>query len=99
MRISVSEIAGRNAVSSKAGDDLYRAIVSHIDDETIELDFAGVEIFSTPFFNLAIARLLERMPADLLNQRLQVLNLSTLGFSTLRRVIDNAKRHYSGLST
>ncbi|WP_429245022.1 STAS-like domain-containing protein [Luteibacter sp. 621] len=98
MRIPVSEISGRNAVSSKAGEALYQEILRRIDVETVELDFAGVEIFSTPFFNLAIGRLLQRMPSDLLNQRLQVLNLSPLGFSTLRRVIDNAKRHYSGTS-
>lgn len=98
MRISVSEIAGRNAVSSKAGEALYKEIVSHIDADSVELDFAGVEIFSTPFFNLAIGRLLEKMPSDVLNQRLHMLNLTPLGFSTLRRVIDNAKRHYSGLT-
>jgi hypothetical protein len=95
MRISVTEIAGRNAVSSTAGEAVYKMILSGIDDEVVELDFAGVEIFSTPFFNLAIARLLDRMPSEVLNQRLHVLNLSPLGFSTLRRVIDNAKRHYA----
>ncbi|PTR30759.1 uncharacterized protein DUF4325 [Luteibacter sp. OK325] len=99
MRIPVAEIAGRNAVSSKAGEAVYKAIIGSIDVETVELDFIGVEIFSTPFFNLAIGRLLERMSADMLNQRLQVVNLTPLGFSTLRRVIDNAKRHYSGLAT
>lgn len=95
MRISVTEIAGRNAVSSTAGDAVYKLIVEGIDKEVVELDFAGVEIFSTPFFNLAIARLLERMSSDVLNERLHVLNLSPLGFNTLRRVIDNAKRHYA----
>lgn len=95
MKISVSEIAGRNAVSSKDGDALYGKIISNIEIEHVELDFADVEIFSTPFFNLAIGRLLERMSPESLNEKLEFINLSPLGFRTLRRVIDNAKRHYS----
>lgn len=95
MKISVNQIAGRNAVSSSDGDALYKQIIANIDADSVELDFEGVEIFSTPFFNLAIGRLLERMPPDVLNSRLHVVNLSSLGFRTLRRVIDNAKRHYA----
>jgi len=98
MKISVSEFAGRNAVSSKDGEILFNKIISTIEVEHVVLDFAGVEVFSTPFFNLGIGRLLERMPADKLNQRLEFVNLSQLGFRTLRRVIDNAKQHYASIN-
>jgi hypothetical protein len=99
MKISVNQIAGRNAVSSADGDALYKQIIANIEADRVELDFAGVEIFSTPFFNLAIGRLLERMSSDTLNTRLEFVNLSPLGFRTLRRVIDNAKRHYADSSS
>lgn len=94
MKINVVEISGRNAVSSSDGQELYSQIIAKIDDEPVELDFAGVEVFSTPFFNLGIGRLLEKMSPELLNTRLKVVNLSHLGMRTLRRVIENAKRHY-----
>jgi len=98
MKISVIDIAGRNAVSSKDGETLYNEIMRNIDVDRIELDFEGVEIFSTPFFNLGIGRLLERLSTDELNKKLEFQHLSNLGFQTLRRVIDNAKKYYASTS-
>lgn len=95
MKISVISISGRNAVSSKDGETLYKKITENLGEELIELDFDGVEIFSTPFFNLGIGRLLEHLSADELNKKIEFKHLSHLGFQTLRRVIDNAKRHYA----
>ncbi|MGO4503259.1 MULTISPECIES: STAS-like domain-containing protein [unclassified Dyella] len=95
MKISVINIAGRNAVSSKDGEALYNLIMHNIADGHIELDFSGVEVFSTPFFNLGIGRLLARLSTDELNKKLEFQHLSPLGFQTLRRVIDNAKKHYA----
>jgi hypothetical protein len=100
MKIDVKSISGQNAVSSHHGDILYQQILSAINrDEVAELDFDGVEIFSTPFFNLAVARLLQDRSSSYLNDRVKFLNLSPVGFSTLRRVIANAKDHYSQPTT
>ncbi|WP_449426846.1 STAS-like domain-containing protein [Rhodanobacter umsongensis] len=95
MKILVKNISGPNAVASHHGDALYKQVVSGIEkDDVVELDFAGIEIFSTPFFNLGIARLLQGRTVGYLNSHVKFVNLSPVGRSTLRRVIDNAKRHY-----
>jgi hypothetical protein len=60
----------------------------------VELDFSGVKVFATPFFNSAIGRLI----ADIDPARLKILlkeeNLTAVGESVLRRVLKNSEEYY-----
>lgn len=94
--IAVKELVGENAMTLNDGE----AVFSQIHDllvhgETVELDFNGVEIFASPFFNAGIGRLLADCQPDILNSRLKFQHLSALGDRILRRVIENAKEYYA----
>jgi hypothetical protein len=97
VNIFVNRFVGANALTMTDGQRLYGEIhpplLAH---ETVVLDFEGVNIFATPFFNAAIGRLLFDLSADVLRDRLVIKNLSALGASTLRNVIENAKEYYGG---
>ena len=59
-RIFVFELAGKNAISMQNGDKLYKSIHPHLlAGDSIAIDFNGVSLFASPFFNASIALLLK----------------------------------------
>jgi hypothetical protein len=79
------------------GEAVYRQIHDPlVRGETVELDFEGIEVFASPFFNAGIGRLLADLPPDVLNAHLKFEHLSALGDRILRRVIENAKEILRG---
>lgn len=94
--IEVKKLIGENAMTLDDGEVLFRQIHELlVRGETVELDFEGVEIFATPFFNAGIGRLLADLKPEILKAHLKIQHLSALGDRVLRRVIENAKEYYS----
>ena len=62
---------------------------------SVELDFSGINVFASAFFNFAIGQLLQDLSPDSLNQLLKITALPPNGYSILKRVIDNAKHYYA----
>ncbi|KLU25077.1 hypothetical protein EOS_16725 [Caballeronia mineralivorans PML1(12)] len=95
MHIFIKDLVGANALTMTDGQKVFDAIHPNLKrDEAVILDFEGVNIFATPFFNAAVGRLLSDLSSDVLRDRLIFRNLSPLGSSVLRRVIENAKEYY-----
>ncbi|MBX3648730.1 MAG: STAS-like domain-containing protein [Rhodocyclaceae bacterium] len=96
MHINVKELVGENAMTLDDGEAIYARIHAPLKQgETVELDFDGVQVFASPFFNAGIGRLLADLTADGLNARLKFEHLSDFGARVLRRVIENAKDYYA----
>ena len=96
MRCIVNEITGAFAIAPDNGQKLYDQIHPLLlAGQTVELDFDGVRVFASAFFNFAVGQLLKDLSSDLLNQQLHITNLSENGQAILRRVIENAKRYYA----
>ncbi len=96
MHINVKELVGENAMTLDDGDAIYARIHDPLTQgETVELDFDGVQVFASPFFNAGIGRLLGELTTDALNARLKFAHLSDFGARVLRRVIENAKDYYA----
>lgn len=96
MHIKVKELVGKNAMTLDDGEAIYARIHDPLlHGETVELDFDGVDVFASPFFNAGIGRLLGELTADALNDHLKFDHLSDFGARVLRRVIDNAKDYYA----
>lgn len=96
MHINVKELVGENAMTLDDGEVIYARIYDPLKQgETVELDFDGVQVFASPFFNAGIGRLLADLTADGLNARLKFEHLSDFGARVLRRVIENAKDYYA----
>jgi hypothetical protein len=96
MRVSIREEFGRACVDYDLGEQLYAMIHPVLSKgEEVELDFIGVEVFASPFFNASLARLVMDIPTDQLNERLHLPNLNPVGRLTARKSIDNAKEFYT----
>jgi hypothetical protein len=96
MEINIRQDLGENCMTLKQGQSLYDAIYPQLQSgETVELDFMGVRIFASPFFNYAIGQLLRDLKAERLNELLVIKNLNAVGSNTLELVIENAQRYYS----
>jgi hypothetical protein len=91
LRIEVQEITGRTAVDSKDGELVFSSVQPALSgDEVVELDFTGVEIFASPFFNASVALIARHLGELDFQQRLKMTHLSTLGQSVAGDSISNA---------
>lgn len=96
MKCFVRETAGDDAITLDDGQSVYQQIKPELlAGHEVELDFDGVSVFASPFFNAAIGQLLKDLKAEELNRLLRVKNLNSTGHEVLRRVIDNAKKYYA----
>jgi hypothetical protein len=95
MNIVVRELVGENAVTLEDGDKIYQTIFPALkSEEKISIDFTGVKVFASPFFNAAIGKLLKDFIPDALNRLISFLNLNPVGSDVLKRVIENSKQFY-----
>jgi hypothetical protein len=96
MAYKIFDLVGKYAISAESGqkvyDQIYPALIA---GNPVELDFTGVHVFTSPFFNFAIGHLLKDIPADNLNQLVEFKSVSSDGWNVLERVIANAKHYYS----
>jgi hypothetical protein len=96
MNFKVIEMVGAFALSSGCGQQLYDLIYPVLKTgRSVELDFSGVNVVASAFFNVAIGQLLQDFDAEALNQQLKILNITPNAESVLRHVLANAKRYYS----
>jgi len=99
MYLNVSQLVGENAMTLHDGEQVFRSIHDPLlHGDTVELDFEGVRVFASPFFNAGIGALLQDLPAEALKSRLKIAHISDSGARVMRRVIDNAKEFYSSSS-
>ncbi|MEH1920652.1 STAS-like domain-containing protein [Nostoc sp.] len=96
MAYKIFDLVGKYAISAESGQKVYDQIHPvMIAGNPVELDFTGVEVFASPFFNFAIGHLLKDIPADKLNQLVEFTAINSEGWNVLERVIANAKHYYS----
>ena len=96
MIYKIYDIIGENCMTPDEGQKIHDLIYPQLVANTpVELDFIGVNICISPFFNFAIGQLLNNIDADTLNRLIKVSNLNPVGMQVLKVVIDNAKRYYS----
>lgn len=99
-RIFVFELAGKNAISMQNGDKLYKLIHPHLlAGDSIAIDFNGVSLFASPFFNASIALLLKDIPLEKLQKQISFENLNDVGRDLLNHAIGNAISFYNNSET
>lgn len=95
MRVSVKGIVGDSALTLEDGQKIYPLIKRELEHRrAIELDFSGVTLFASLFFNAAFGQLLKDFNPDFLNKLITIHGLSDAGLETMRRSIANAKQFY-----
>jgi hypothetical protein len=96
MTINVRSIIGEFAVAADDGQRMFQKMTTLLGSaDVIELDFTGVRVIATPFFNAAIGRLLKDLPPEELHRKVTFSNLVPVGHDVLARVIENSKQYYS----
>lgn len=96
MTYKIYDIVGEYAITADGGQKVYDRIHPRLlAGNPVELDFTGVKVFASPFFNFAIGQLLRDIAADDLNHLLNFTALNDNGQNVLERVIANAKDYYS----
>lgn len=95
MKILAKEVVGKNAISMQSGSNLYEVMSKELlSGKVVEIDFAGVDLFASPFFNASVGLLLRDLTVDELKSRLKIVNLSDVGRHLLNHVITNAIQYY-----
>ncbi len=96
MRWNIHDLIGENCITLDDGQEVYDLIYPELKSgRPVELDFSGVEVFASPFFNAAFGRLLKDLTPDDLNRLLRVSNLAPVGMDVLKLVIKNSSQYYS----
>jgi len=96
MNVMVNKWTGENAITAEDGQSVYNQIMPELQAKrTVELDFAGVTAFASPFFNTAIGQLLKDFPPEDLNHLLVMKHLPSAGSDVLKLVIENCKKYYA----
>ena len=62
MQVNVKALTGQYAITAEDGNRVFSTLESALDsaEADIVLDFDGVEVFASPFFNAAIGQLLAK---------------------------------------
>lgn len=94
--IDIRTLIGENCITQEDGQKVYDLIHSEIQaGQGVQLDFSGIGVFASPFFNAAVGQLLKDTKPEVLNKLLKIEYLTDTGKVVLRRVIENAKQYYS----
>ena len=94
--VKIKTRIGKNCITIEDGQKIYQIIhKSLLKDNVVKLDFNGVEVFASPFFNTAIGQLLKDIDPESLNHNLKISSLPDSGRATLERVIENSKKYYA----
>lgn len=94
--ISVFKEIGTNCITIEDGQNIFKQVHPFLTKgEAVTLDFEGVSVFASPFFNAAVGQLLRDIKPEALNRLLNLAHLTDNGKVVLRRVIENSKQYYS----
>jgi len=92
----IKEIIGENCITREDGNKVYNIIYPIMKSGgKVELDFEGIGIFASPFFNAAIGHLLKEFNQEDLTRQLFIHRLAPVGSDVLKLVITNSTQYYS----
>src|SRR5712692_6488435 len=96
MRCDIKDLIGENCITLDNGQRVHDQIHPElVAGRSVEVDFTGVSVFASPFFNAAFGRLLKDLTTKELNGLLKVYNLSPVGKDVLKLVIKDSAQYYS----
>lgn len=99
MEILIKEKIGSRCITKNDGQKLYDLISPKLKaEQSVSLDFSGVNQFASPFFNFAIGQLLNDLTAQQVKDRLHIENLNGNGQLVVERVMENASRYHKDLN-
>jgi len=96
VRYTVRELVGDLGITLEDGQRLFDQIHPDLTSgKEVELDFRGVRVFASPFFNTGIGQLMRDLSAAEVRERVKFTNLIPSGKNVLERVMENSSEFYS----
>lgn len=96
MKYQINSLIGKNCITSEDGEKIYELIHSKlVTRNPVELDFTGVNIFASPFFNAAIGQLFKDIQPATIESFLTLSGLNSVGQKLDCKVRENANNYYS----
>lgn len=100
MIINVEKIIASNlALSEEKGEKLYNEIIKELeelkDNEQIILDFKDIKKTITTFFNTSYGKLFSDYSDEIINKRINFINIQDITKFQIKIVKDNAIKFYS----
>ena len=96
MKYQISSLIGKNCITSEDGEKVYELVHSKLlARNPVELDFTGVNIFASPFFNAAIGQLFKDIQPANIESLLTLSGLNAVGQKLDCKVRENANKYYS----
>lgn len=87
------------AVSTEEGEILFNSIKHNLEkDQTIEVDFKGIDLIVSTFLNAAIGQLYGQFKTDFIQDHVHIKNMSEDDLDTLKKVTDRAKEYFNDKS-
>ena len=85
----------KTAFSADDAETLLKTIQPIIDaGDKVVLDFSDIKLFTTLFFNNALAKFVVELGPEQYSEMFEVRNLSEIGRTTYQHSMDNAKDYY-----
>lgn len=95
LKIQVHQVVGDHCVTVAEGWRLYRLLIADLRaGQEVELDFAGVQVFGSAFFNASLGYLLRDFEVEKLRRLVTVSHLQLEAQVALRRVVENCNCIY-----
>ncbi len=96
VKIKVTDLIGKRiCISVEDAQKLFSKVEQLIKDEKqITISFKDITIITACFLNIAIGQLYGSFSEDIVRSQLKVEGLSPDDMGLLKRVVDNAKKHY-----
>lgn len=94
MIVSIFDLFGKNVVSYQQGKILHDELRGVWSEKKIILDFKGVSIISSPFFNGSIGLFLKDFSRIEVQEKIEYENISVDALNTLNIVLNNAEKFY-----
>lgn len=84
-----------NSCMSARGGKMLRGLLEREFDisDNIILDFEGIVLFASPFFNISIGYIIKKYGIDLFNRKVEFINISQLGINTIEQVKNNTLKY------
>ena len=93
--INIASLTGHIAASEADGQLVFQEILTRIRGMAVTLDFAGVDVITPTFLNVAIGQLYGRYTEQFIKKRMTVQGLEN-DLTLLKKVVDNAKEYFRG---
>ena len=95
MKLKVIDIVGsERCIIREDGQKIYDKIHDELaNKKDVTLDFDGMRLYASPFFNFAIGKLFQDIDADVINAKLHIENINKTGSMIIKCVKNNAKEY------